>query len=114
LLEPSDTSITAQVAVNVLLDWSSDVTLENLTINANSVQIALSVRNGTVRLRNCRILGRSAKGTGILVLKGGHLVAQNCEFLYFAIAVVIDHAAQVTMEDCSITFCNTGIKVSLP
>jgi hypothetical protein len=103
----------AHDAGNVLLDWSSDVTLENLTINAHSAQIALSVRNGTVRLRNCRVLGSGANGTGILVLKGGHLEAQSCEFLYFAIGLVIDHAAQVSLEDCTITSCNTGIKVNV-
>lgn len=103
----------AHNAGNVLLDWSSDVTLENLTINAHSVQIALSVRNGVVRLRNCQVRGSSANGTGILVLKGGRLEAQSCEFVHFGIGLVLDHAAQVSLEDCTITSCNTGIKVSM-
>jgi hypothetical protein len=103
----------AHDAANVLLDWASDVTLENLTINAHSVQIALSVRNGKVRLRNCKVLGSSTNGTGILVLKGGHLEAQSCEFVQFGIGLVLDHAAQVSLEGCTITSCNTGIKVSM-
>jgi hypothetical protein len=110
-LEPSSTTVMGHGAEYVLLDWSSDVTLENLTINAHSVQIALSVRNGKVRLRNCRILGSSTNGTGILVLKGGCLEAQSCDFVYFGIGLVLDHAAQVSLEDCTITSCNTGIKV---
>ncbi|PNF25973.1 hypothetical protein B7P43_G06363 [Cryptotermes secundus] len=110
-LEPSVTTIVAHNAGNVLLDWSSDVTLENLTINAHSVQIALSVRNGVVRLRNCQVRGSSTNGTGILVLKGGRLEAQSCEFVHFGIGLVLDHAAQVSLEDCTITSCNTGIKM---
>lgn len=110
-LEPSATNIVARDAGNVLLDWSSDVTLENLTINAHSVQIALSVRNGIVRLRNCQVLGSSTNGTGILVLKGGRLEAQSCKFAHFGIGLVLDHAAHVSLEDCTITSCNTGIKV---
>lgn len=102
----------AHEAGNVLLDWSANVTLENITIDAHSVQMALSVRNGTVRMRNCRVVGGSASSTGILVLKGGHLEALSCEFLNFGIGVVLDHGAQVTLADCMITSCSIGIKVS--
>jgi hypothetical protein len=97
----------------VLLDWSANVTLENLTIDAHTVQVALCVRNGTVQLRNCRVVGDSASSTGILVLKGGHLEALGCEFLNFGTGLVLDHAAQVTLADCKITSCSTGIKVSI-
>jgi len=98
---------------NVLLDWSADVTLENLTVDAHSMQMAMSVRNGTVRLRNCRIVGGNACSTGILVLKGGYLEAQSCEFFNFGIGLVLDHGAQVSLKDCNITSCNIGIKVSM-
>jgi hypothetical protein len=113
-LEPSATTIMANGAGYVQLDWSSDATLENLTINAHSIQIAVFVRSGKLRLRNCRILGSSTNGTGILVQKGSCLEAQSCEFVYFGIGLVLDHGAQVSLEDCTITSCNTGIKVIIP
>jgi hypothetical protein len=47
LLEPSATTIAAHNAGNVLLDWSADVTLENLTVDARSVQMAMCIRKGT-------------------------------------------------------------------
>jgi hypothetical protein len=103
----------AHDAGNVLLHWSANVTLENLTIDAHIMQMAMSIRNGTVRLRNCRIVGGNACSTGILVLKGGYLEAQSCKFLNFGIGLVLDHAAQVSLEDCNITSCNIGIKVSV-
>jgi len=112
-LESSATTIVAHGAGNVLLDWSANVILENLTIDAHSVQIALSVRNGTVQLRNCRVVGGNASSTGILVLKGSHLEAQSCEFLNFGIGLVLDHASQVSLANCNITSCNTGIKVRI-
>lgn len=103
----------ARDAGNVLLDWSADVTLENLTVDAHSMQMAMSIRNGTVRLQNCRIVGGNACSTGILVLKGGYLKAQSCEFVNFGIGLVLDHAAQASLKDCNITSCNIGIKVSM-
>jgi len=112
-LEPSATAIVARDAGNVLLDWSADVTLENLTVDAHSMQMAMSIRNGTVWLRNCRIVGGNVCSTGILVLKGGYLEAQSCEFVNFGIGLVLDHAAQVSLKDCNITSCNIGIKVSM-
>jgi hypothetical protein len=77
------------------------------------MQMAMSIRNGRVRLRNCQIVGGNACSTGILVLKGGYLEAQSCKFLNFGTGLVLDHAAQVSLEDCSITSCNIGIKVSM-
>lgn len=112
-LEPSATAIVARDAENVLLDWSANVTLENLTIDAHSVQMAMCIRKGTVRLQNCRIIGDLACSTGILVLKGGNLEAKSCEFLNFGTGLVLDHAAQASLEDCNITSCNVGIKVSV-
>jgi hypothetical protein len=103
----------AHEAGNILLDWSANVTLENITIDARFMQMALSVRNGTVRMRNCRVVGSVTSSTGILVLKGGHLEALSCEFRDFGIGVVLDHGAQVTLADCMITSCNIGIKVSM-
>ncbi|KDR10984.1 protein nessun dorma isoform X2 [Zootermopsis nevadensis] len=111
-LEPSATTIAAHEPGNVLLDWSANVTLENIAIDAHFVQMALSVRNGTVRMRNCCVVGGgNTSSTGILVLKGGHLEAQTCEFLNFGNGIVLDHDAKVTLTDCKITSCSTGIKM---
>lgn len=103
----------ARDAGNVLLDWSANVILENLTVDAHSMQMAMSIRNGTVRLQNCRIVGGDACSTGILVFKGGYLEAQSCEFVNFGIGLVLDHAAQASLKDCNITSCKIGIKVSM-
>jgi hypothetical protein len=77
------------------------------------VQMAMCIRKGTVRLRNCRIVGGNTCSTGILVLKGGYLEAQSCEFANFGIGLILDHAAQVSLTDCNITSCNIGIKVNM-
>jgi hypothetical protein len=53
-----------------------------------------------------------ACSTGILVLKGGYLEAQSCEFRNFGIGLVLNHAVQASLADCSIASCNIAIKMS--
>jgi hypothetical protein len=47
--------------------------------------------------------------TGILVLKGGHFESQSCEFVNSGTGLVLDRAAQASLEDSAIPSCNTGI-----
>ncbi|XP_069686672.1 protein nessun dorma isoform X3 [Periplaneta americana] len=109
-LEPADTILRPNGAGNVIFDWSADVTLKNLTIDVDGIQMAMSIRHGTVHLQNCRVIGSVENDTGILVLKDGHLDARDCYFSNFGIGLVIDPGARVSMVNCSIMHCNVGIK----
>ncbi|KAJ4429667.1 hypothetical protein ANN_21868 [Periplaneta americana] len=109
-LEPGDTILRPNGAGNVIFDWSADVTLKNLTIDVDGIQMAMSIRHGTVHLQNCRVIGSVENDTGILVLKDGHLDARDCYFSNFGIGLVIDPGARVSMVNCSIMHCNVGIK----
>ena len=50
-----------------------------------------------------------ACSTGFLVLKDGHFEAQSCEFVNSGIGLVLDRAAQASLEDSIIPSCNRGI-----
>lgn len=50
-----------------------------------------------------------ACSTGILVFKGDHFEAQCCEFVNCGIGLVLDRAAQASLEDSNTPSFNTGI-----
>ncbi|XP_063229429.1 protein nessun dorma [Bacillus rossius redtenbacheri] len=93
---------------------SREVSLEGLTLDAGAVQMALAVSAGSLRLRDCRVVGAGPDGSGegVVVLEGGCLRASLCEFVSFGTAISARAGATVCLEACSISDCHVGILMS--
>ncbi|KAJ8888711.1 hypothetical protein PR048_008203 [Dryococelus australis] len=109
------TTVTSPCSGSCLLQvWSREVTLEDLTLDASAVQMALAVSTGVLKLHNCRVISsvRSSCTEGIVVLEGGRLQAIQCKFISFGTAISAKAGADVILESCSISDSHVGILVS--
>ncbi|GLH14499.1 Protein nessun dorma [Gryllus bimaculatus] len=110
---PESTILKPHNAGNILLDCSGGIiTLENLTIDIQETQIAILVHNSTLHLRNCRIIGQKNRAnSGLLVLHGGCVVAQDCFFSGLGAALVVYSKGETSLTACKIQNCLVGMKL---
>ena len=111
--DPATTTIVSNDRTSLLLDCTGFVCLENMTVDASSVRIALSMRDGRVVLRNCRVIGGSSHNTGFLVTSYCHLEAEDCEFVNLETGVALEAGAEATLTRCTISSCGTAVVVRI-
>ncbi|XP_066991250.1 protein nessun dorma isoform X4 [Anabrus simplex] len=112
---PESTRLVPNGAGNVLMNCTGgELILENITIDAQQLQIALAAHHTTVRLNNCYIEGHldnSSTNEGLLGLSGSKILLQNCNITGFGKGLVIHSQGEASLTSCKISSCNIGIMV---
>lgn len=108
----SDTTLTSQNE-DIMLEFSGQVTLENLTIQVDSAQYGILVRRGKLLLNNCKLMGAKASSTshGILVLSNAEIELIGCDIGGFRTAIVGNSKSAVSLKNCDIHDANIGLKI---
>lgn len=72
-LESNEKSIIASEGnVNMLMSFNGDYTIENVIIDCRQVRFGIWIKEGTVILKNCRLIGDSKSSTGIGIVIAGN------------------------------------------
>lgn len=98
---------------DMVMDFSGDVTIENLTIEAKFAQCGILVRSGRVLLKNCVLIGtkRSSISQGIIVLQSGSLELTDCDVSGFSTGITANSKSSITLNDSVIHNVDFGVKI---
>lgn len=113
-----DTTVEAVIASteedSILFAFNGNYTLENLTLDCRNVRTGLWVRDGSVTIKNCILLGdgRSSTGNGIYVSNGATLHLENCLIRKFAIGICCETTAHITIVNTKVLNCNVGLELT--
>ena len=71
------------------------------------------VRNGTVKLINCRMVlnQESVTKIGVIILPGAKLEATRTKFIGLGTGIDIHNSGEAVLTECSFELCNEGIQV---
>lgn len=115
--EPDPTKsaiITAVEEDSFLLGFNGAYTLENILLDCRNVRTGLWLRNGTVKLKNCMLVGdeKSATGIGIRVSNGAILELDNCVIEKFSYGICCDSSSNITLINTKLVKCETGLEAT--
>lgn len=97
-----------------LLGFNGAYTLENIIMDCRNVRTGIWLRNGSVTLKNCVLLGDedSSTGTGIRISNGANVILENCIIQQFSCGINCDASANITLINSKLLKCENGLEVT--
>ncbi|XP_023172221.2 protein nessun dorma [Drosophila hydei] len=98
---------------STLLVIDGDYTLSHLVLDCRHVRRGILLRNGTLTLHSCRLLGdgRSSTQEAIVCMPQGRLDLQDCWLESFAIGISMRAETSAKLSNVNIRKCNTGLEL---
>lgn len=98
---------------STLLVIDGDYTLAHLVLDCRHVRRGILLRNGTLTLRSCRLLGdgRSSTQEAIVCMPDARLELQDCLLENFAIGISMRAETSAKLNNVKIKKCNTGLEL---
>lgn len=98
---------------DIMFDFCGNVTLENITLDAEFAQRGLIVRKGKTTMKNCKIIGAKSAvyHQGFFVMPHTSLELIGCSVTGFTTAIVASSRAEITMKSCTIKDVSFGLKI---
>ncbi|XP_030240747.1 protein nessun dorma [Drosophila navojoa] len=98
---------------STLLVIDGDYTLAQLVLDCRHVRRGILLRNGTLTLRSCRLLGdgRSSTQEAIVCMPEASLNLQDCLLENFAIGISMRAETSAKLNNVKIRKCNTGLEL---
>lgn len=98
---------------STLMVIDGDYTLSNLVLDCRHVRRGILLRDGTLSLRNCRMLGDGNSSTqeGIVCMPQAKLELENCVLENFAVGISLRPETSAELSRVTIKKCNTGLEL---
>lgn len=98
---------------STLLVIDGDYTLSHLVLDCRHVRRGILLRDGTLTLRNCRLLGdgRSSTQEAIVCMPQARLEIKDCLLENFAVGISMRSETTAKLSNVIIRKCNTGLEL---
>lgn len=91
--------IDSEENANMLLSFNGDYTIENVIIDCRQVRIGIWIKEGTVILKNCCLIGDRKSSTGIGIVIAGNFSV----YMFIFFTECICHATWYFLHKCIYT-----------
>ncbi|KAH8418823.1 hypothetical protein KR222_008746 [Zaprionus bogoriensis] len=98
---------------STLLVIDGDYTLSHLWLDCRHVRRGILLRDGTLTLRNCRLLGDGSSSTqeAIVCMPEVQLELKDCQLENFAVGISMRRGTSAELSNVTIKKCNTGLEL---
>ncbi|KAH8273799.1 hypothetical protein KR044_000714 [Drosophila immigrans] len=98
---------------STLMVIDGDYTLSHLVLDCRHVRRGILLRDGTLTMRSCRLLGDGSSSTqeAIVCMPQAKLLLENCLLENFAVGISLRSESTAELSKLSIRKCNTGLEL---